>query len=126
LPGEELSVKVMAKQRLDNRSLEAAMTTGVLSVQIQLGAIGSLKDKRRIVRSVIERLKSRFNVSASEISAQDSKLLAVIGIAVVANDGDFVQRQLDTIIDFIRRDGRFFVGRIEREIFHSDADLPRI
>ena len=126
MPGEELSVKVMAKQRLDNRSLEAAMTTGVLSVQIQLGAIGSLKDKRRIVRSVIERLKSRFNVSASEMSAQDSKMLTVIGVAVVSNDGSFVQKQLDTIIDFIRRDGRFFVGRIEREIFHSDADLPRI
>ena len=102
------------------------MTIGAILVQIPLGAIGSLKDKRRIVKSVIERLKSRFNVSASEISAQDSKLLAVIGIAVVANDGDFVQRQLDTITDFIRQDGRFFIGRIEREIFHSEIDLPGI
>ena len=102
------------------------MTVGTISIQIQLGAIGSLKDKRRIVKSVLERLRSRFNVSASEISAQDSKMLTVIGVAVVSNDGSFVQKQLDVIIDFIRRDGRFFVGRIEREIFHSDADLPRI
>ena len=63
------------------------------------------------------RLKSRFNVSVSEIDLQDSKMASVIGIAVVSNDGRFLDQQLDTIINFMRRDGRFYLGHLEREIF---------
>ena len=93
------------------------MQTGLMKVQLNLSGIGSLKDKRKIVKSLIERLKSRFNVSVSEIDHNDSKITAMIGIAVVSNDGKFINAQLDKIIDFMRKDGRFFLGPIEREIF---------
>ena len=93
------------------------MTVGVLTIQLNLNGVASLKEKRSIVKSLIGRLKSRFNVSVSEVDRQDNKQLAVIGIVIVSNDGTFVNQQLDTIIDFIRRDGRFYLGPIEREIF---------
>ncbi len=93
------------------------MIVGLLTVHIHISGINSLKEKRRIVKSVIERLKSRFNLSVSEIEKQDSRSQAVIGIALVSNDGSFVGRQLDTVIKFIRRDGRFRVGQIDREVF---------
>ncbi len=96
------------------------MIVGLLTIQIHLHGIGSLKDKRRIVKSLIGRLKSRFNFSVSEVAAQDSKDLGVIGLAVVSNDNVFINKQLDTVINFVNADGRFYVGKIEREIFSSN------
>jgi uncharacterized protein YlxP (DUF503 family) len=93
------------------------MIVGLLTIQIHLHGIGSLKDKRRIVKSLAGRIKARFNFSAAEVAANDSKDQAVIGLAVVANDTPFVNKQLDTVINFVQRDGRFYVGKIEREIF---------
>ena len=93
------------------------MTVGLLKIHIHLHGVHSLKEKRRIVKSLIERLKSRYNVSAAEVAANDSKQLAVIGIAVVSNDGGFLDRSLDTIISFIRADGRFILGQVERQAF---------
>ena len=95
------------------------MIVGLLTINIHLHGIGSLKEKRRIVKSLIGRLKAKFNFSVSEVAAQDSKQLAVIGLAVVSNDGAFVNSQLDTVINFVRQDGRFYLGQIDREIFSS-------
>ncbi len=79
--------------------------------------ITSLKGKRSIVKSLIGRLKSRFNVSISEVDHQDSKNLAVIGIAIVTNDRRFIDQQFDTIINFMQNDGRFYLGQVDREVF---------
>ena len=93
------------------------MIVGVMTVQLHLHGIVSLKDKRKIVKSLIERLKSRFNISISEVNHQDIKTSAMIAIAVVSNDTKFVHQQLDKVIDFMRNDGRFTLGPIERETF---------
>ena len=93
------------------------MIVGLLTIQIHLHGIGSLKEKRRIVKSLVGRIKARFNFSASEVAAHDSKAQGVIGLAVVANETQFVNKQLDTLINFVQRDGRFYVGTIERETF---------
>jgi hypothetical protein len=93
------------------------MIVGVLTAQLHLQGVSSLKEKRSIVKSLIGRLKSRFNISVSEVDHQDSKTSAVIGVAVVSNEGRFVNEQLDKIIDFMRGDGRFYLGAIERELF---------
>lgn len=100
------------------------MLVGVLTIQIHLHAVFSLKDKRRIIKSLVERLRSRFNASVSEIAAQDSKQLAVVGISVVSGNGSHLDEQLDKIVSFILNDGRFVTGRIQRETFTADHDLP--
>jgi len=93
------------------------MIVGVLTAQLHLQGVSSLKEKRGIVKSLIGSLKSRFNVSIAEVDHQDNKASAVIGIAVVSNDNRFVNEQLDKIIDFMHKDGRFYLGTIEREVF---------
>ena len=93
------------------------MQVGVMTAQMYMQGIGSLKEKRHIVKSVIGRLRSRFNVSVSEVEHQDSKTSAVLGIAVVSNERAFVDRQLDAVLNFMRNDGRFYLGEVEREIF---------
>ncbi len=93
------------------------MIVGVLTAHLSMQGITSLKGKRSIVKSVIGRLKSRFNISISEVDHQDSKTSAVIGISIISNDSHFIDQQFDAIINFMRNDGRFYLGQIEREKF---------
>ena len=93
------------------------MLVGVMTTTLYMQGIASLKQKRSIVKGVIGRLKSRFNVSVSEVDHQDSKTSAVLGIAVVSNERGFVDRQLDAVLNFMRNDGRFYLGQVEREVF---------
>jgi uncharacterized protein YlxP (DUF503 family) len=93
------------------------MIIGVMKAELHMQGITSLKGKRGIVKSVIGRLKSRFNVSVSEVDHQDKKRSAVIGIALVSNETRFIDQQFDAIISFMQRDGRFYLGQIERETF---------
>jgi len=90
---------------------------GAMTVQLYLHGVNSLKAKRSIVKSVIERLQSRFNASVSEVDHQDIYNSAIIGIALVTNETQFAHRQMDKMIDFMRGDGRFSLGEIERETF---------
>lgn len=66
----------------------------------------SLKDKRRVLKSIIERIKSRFNVSIAEVDLNDKWQFAVIGIACVSNDSKYAQKTISKIIKFIDEDGR--------------------
>ena len=93
------------------------MIIGVMKAQLHLHGITSLKGKRSIVKSLLGRLKSRFNVSVSEVDHQDEKTRAAIGIALVSNETRFIDQQFDAIVHFMQRDGRFYLGQIERETF---------
>ena len=93
------------------------MLVGVMTAQLHMQGIDSLKAKRSIVKGLIGRLKSRFNISISEVDHQDSKTSAVVGIAIVCNDSRFIDQQFDSIVDFMRNDGRFSLGPVEREMF---------
>lgn len=95
------------------------MIVGVLKAQLHLQGVTSLKQKRSIVKSLTGRLKSRFNISISEVDHQDSKTSAVIAIAMVSNNNGFVHQQFDAIIKFMQNDGRFYLGKVERETFGS-------
>ena len=95
------------------------MIVGILKAQLHMQGITSLKGKRSIVKSLLGRLKSRFNVSAAEVEHQDSKTSAVIGVAIVCNETRFIDQQFDAIINFMQRDGRFYLGQVERETFGS-------
>ena len=93
------------------------MIIGVITAHLSMPGVTSLKGKRSIVKSVIGRLKSRFNVSIAEVDHQDSKISAVIAMAIVSNEARFIDQQFDAIINFMRNDGRFYLGQVERETF---------
>jgi uncharacterized protein YlxP (DUF503 family) len=95
------------------------MIVGVMTAHICMQGITSLKEKRSIVKGLLGRLKSRFNISIAEVDHQDNKTSAVIALAIVSNDGTFINQQLDAIIKFMRNDGRFYLGQIERETFSA-------
>ena len=95
------------------------MIVGVMTTQLHMQGISSLKEKRSIVKGLSGRLKSRFNISVAEVDHHDNKTSAVIAVAMVSNETRFINQQLDAIIDFMQKDGRFYLGKIERETFNS-------
>ena len=93
------------------------MIVGVLTAHLHMQGITSLKQKRSIVKSVIGRLKSRFNVSVAEVDRHENKVYAVIGMSMVSNETRYINQKFDKIIEFMQGDGRFYLGQVERETF---------
>ena len=93
------------------------MIIGVLTAELHLQGLTSLKQKRSIVKSLLSRMRNKFNISAAEVYRQDNKQLAVIGISIVSNETRYINQQFDKIVNFMERDGRFYLGTVERETF---------
>jgi len=89
----------------------------VFAVQIDLHIHGSqsLKDKRRVIRGLIESLKSKYNVSVVEIDYLDKWQRALIGIAWISHDGRGAESYLSEILSVV--DNRDGVERIGTERF---------
>jgi len=66
--------------------MPAQPTIGVLTLDLRIDHSHSLKDKRQVVRSLKDRLRSKFNVSTAEIDHQDSWQRAVIAVVTVSGD----------------------------------------
>jgi uncharacterized protein YlxP (DUF503 family) len=77
------------------------MVIGTLSVVLSVPGSQSLKDKRHVVRSIVDTARNRFNVSAAEIGSLDSHRRAELGFACVSNDKDVAHTQLQRIIRLI-------------------------
>ena len=77
------------------------MFVGVLRLTLHLPDPGSLKSKRHLVRSAIDRVKAKFNVSIAEVAENDLWQKSVVGVAAVGNDHAFVNESLDKVADFV-------------------------
>ena len=71
------------------------MFAGVLEVDVLLGDVHSLKEKRSLVRPVVAELRRRFEVSAAEAGHGDLHRRAIIGVAVVAADAAHCREVMD-------------------------------
>ncbi len=78
------------------------MTVGVLQIEVTVPDAMSLKDKRRVVRSLKDRIAHRHNVSIAEVGALDEHRRAIIGMAMVSNDSRYVEGALSKLVDFVR------------------------
>lgn len=77
------------------------MFVGVLRLTLHLPDPGSLKSKRHLVRSAVDRVKARFNVSVAEVAENDLWQKSVLGVAAVGNDHAFVNETLDKVAGFV-------------------------
>jgi uncharacterized protein YlxP (DUF503 family) len=82
------------------------MTVGVLRLFISINGAGSLKEKRKIVKSIKDRMKSSFNVSVSEVEHNDVWKNAALGVACVSNDNRHADSIMTSIVNFVENDGR--------------------
>jgi uncharacterized protein YlxP (DUF503 family) len=78
------------------------MTVGILQLELSIGDAMSLKDKRRVVKSLKDRIAHGHNVSIAEVGALDEHRRSIIGIAMVANERGYVEGALSKLVDFVR------------------------
>ncbi|HWE03478.1 MAG TPA: DUF503 domain-containing protein [Tepidisphaeraceae bacterium] len=78
------------------------MTIGVLQLEIGIADAMSLKDKRRAVLSLKDRIAHGHNVSIAEVGALDEHRRAILGIAMVSNDARYVEGALSKLVDFVK------------------------
>ncbi len=92
------------------------MFVGVLRLTLHLPEPGSLKSKRHLVRSAIDRVRARFNVSIAEVAENDLWQRSVLGVAAVGNDHAFVNEALDKVADFVAAMHGGQIQVLEREL----------
>jgi len=96
------------------------MVIGVCKVVLAMDEVFSLKEKRHIVKSLVERIKSRFNASVAEVDLNDKWKRAVIGISCVSNEVRHADSMMASIVNFIERDNRAVLFDYSTEIIHVD------
>ncbi|HEX5323885.1 MAG TPA: DUF503 domain-containing protein [Capsulimonadaceae bacterium] len=93
------------------------MHIGTLTAQIEIAGADSLKDKRQVVKSLLERIRGKFNVSAAEVGDLDIWRRATLGFAVVANEASFIDQVVEKLVDTIEGEPRCVVLDYQRENF---------
>lgn len=74
-------------------------TVGLLELTLEIPQAMTLKDKRRSVKSFKDRIRHGHNVSIAEVDAQDRVRLAVLAVAMVGNDQQYMEGALQQIIN---------------------------
>jgi uncharacterized protein len=77
------------------------MVIGLLTVELRFPENGSLKEKRMVLRRLLERLKQRFNVSVAEVDHQDLWQRATLAVATVNTSGREADSTLAHALDLI-------------------------
>ena len=83
----------------------------------------NLKEKRMVIKSLIERIKSRFNVSICEAGDNDKWQVCDLGISFVSNESKHNEKIIEKIINFIDNDGRVEITNIEKEMYSYEKSI---
>lgn len=92
------------------------MNIGAMQVRLRVPENGSLKGKRKVVKSISSRVSNKFNVAIAEIEDHDHLQLVTLGITCVSNDKRHVNEILSHVASFIetcRGDAEFLDYEIE-------------
>ena len=90
------------------------MIIGVCKIKLRIPHNMSLKDKRRVLKSIITQLKNRFNVSVAEVDDQQLWQMATLGVCCVSNDSRYTNEVLSKVVNFVEN-GRFDIEMLDYE-----------
>jgi len=89
---------------------------GTLKLSLHIHSSQSLKEKRKVVKSIVAKVHKKFNVSIAEVGSNDKWQMVELGIGAVGNDRRFVNSVLDNILSFL---DSLYLG----EIIDSDIEI---
>ena len=95
------------------------MVVGILRIELLLHDNRSLKGKRKIVKSMVEKTKHKFNAAVAEVGSNDKWQKIELGVSTVANDRRHVDASLGNILTFLETLGLAEVVDSETEIFNA-------
>ncbi len=93
-----------------------SMVIGVLRVELSLPGSQNLKDKRRLIQSLLDRLHNQFNVAAAEVDFQDNWQRAQLAVACVSNEGRHADQVLSRVMTTVQREPELVVLEYETEV----------
>ncbi|HHW08824.1 MAG TPA: DUF503 domain-containing protein [Firmicutes bacterium] len=92
------------------------MIVGLLTIELRVASSTSLKDKRRVLQSLLTRARRRYNISVAEVGMQDHHKMAVLAATCVGSAAAVVHRTLEET-------ARFFASDTEAEILSQTVEL---
>jgi hypothetical protein len=93
---------------------------GVCKVNLRIPENQTLKGKRQVVQSIINRVRDKFNVAIAEVENGDKWQIATIGICYVSNDGRHANEVISKIIDYI------VTSRLDVEVLDCQIELVSV
>ncbi|MCM2283822.1 MAG: DUF503 domain-containing protein [Desulfobacula sp.] len=94
------------------------MVVGTGKIKFRLFDTNSLKGKRKIVKSIIQRIRNNFNISVAETDLNDSHDWLEIGFSMTGNDSRVMNSKLDKVISFADELGLAVIVDSQIEIIH--------
>jgi len=91
------------------------MVVGISTIELTIPESNSLKDKRQVIRSMLDGVRRRFNVSAAEVDHLDLWRRATLGFAAVSNEQKFLDQVLDKVTRWIEENPRVNVVDVQVE-----------
>ena len=95
------------------------MVVGILRIELHLYDNRSLKGKRKIVKSMVDKTKHKFNVAIAEVGSNDKWQKIELGVSTVGNDRRHVDASLSRILAFLESLGLAEIVDSETEIFNA-------
>jgi uncharacterized protein YlxP (DUF503 family) len=93
------------------------MVIGVCTLELSIPSANSLKDKRRVIKSVAARLRNEFNISVAEVDMLDSWRTATIAAVTVSSDKDYAHGLLTRVALWVER------HRLDCELVDYEIEL---
>jgi len=99
---------------------------GVARLVLRIPGARTLKDRRQVVGSLIDRIRHRFPVSVHPVDTLDHPGRQIIVCTTAGNDGAVLRSNLDKIVAFAHSNGGLLVGGVDVEVFrwHAPGDIP--
>lgn len=94
------------------------MFIGTCKLTFRLPGNDSLKGKRQVSRSLIMRLRNKFNVSVAEVDGVDRHQTLVIGVSCVSNDATYASELIDALVRFVEQQ-----QHLDAELIGAERDL---
>jgi len=91
------------------------MVIGICTLHLLIPGSQSLKDKRQVIKSTLDRIRDRFNVSAAEVDELDSWQRATLGFACVSKDQPFVDQVLQKVLTTVESNPQIEVANVQME-----------
>ena len=91
------------------------MNVGICRIYLRLPENLSLKGKRQVLKSVVTRVRNKFNVAIAEVDNHDSWQLATLGICCVSNNTRYTNQVLSKVVEFVTN-SRFDIEILDYQI----------
>lgn len=92
------------------------MKVGICILDLYIYDVNSLKEKRSVIKSIINKSRNKFNISIAEVSDNDKWNRSIIGFSTVSNDSKIIDNLFESVIKFILSNYNIEILSTDKEI----------